>query len=49
VLQWTIDGQTPAELARALQVREEVIGTRLRTILRKLQFDLAADTLSLQG
>lgn len=49
ILQWTIDGQTPAELARALQIRVEVVGVRLRTILRKLQFDLAADSLSLQG
>ena len=48
LLQWTCDGFLPGEIARALKQTVHGVGVRVRTIYRKLQFDVKADALSLE-
>lgn len=47
LLQWTAEGYLVNEVARGLQLSAHGVGVHIRTIYRKLQFDLRAAGLSL--
>ena len=48
LLRWTCEGFLPGEIARGLHQTVHGVGVRVRTIYRKLQFDVKSDALSME-
>ena len=48
LLQWVASGYLPHEIARHMKITVNEVGRRIRTLYRKLQYDLRAGALTLQ-